>query len=69
MIVAVTIDRRSSNYGEILDTLEYLSDELGSATNAAVQCIKDSPRYQAAKARLQENIKPRDVISNGELIG
>lgn len=50
MISAITIDRRAPRpkYGEVLDVLEVLSHTFGSATNAAVQCILDSPIYQQA---------------------
>ncbi len=63
---AITIDRSTKNYADLLDVLDHLKDELGSATNAAVQCIKDSHRFQSAKAELdrQNELKnPKPIAS------
>lgn len=67
MITAITIDRSTEKYADVLDVLYLLKDELGSATNAAVQCIRDSERFQSAKADLdrQQDSSPAPAQGGG----
>lgn len=67
MISQITLDRSNARHAEVLDVLEILADELGSATNAAVQCIKNADRYVKAKAQLdcQNNPNPDGANDNG----
>lgn len=61
MLTAITIDRNTSKYSEVLDVLGDIKDrELISATSAAVRCIVNSGMYQDAKKRLaKSSVQPR----------
>lgn len=52
---AITIDSTSANgrYADILEILELLKPECGSAVNAAALCIRESARFQAALSSVQ----------------
>ncbi len=56
MLNVVQIDRGTGNgrYGDVLDGLETLKGVYGSFSNAAVQCIRDSPIFQKAVKAAQE---------------
>lgn len=65
MLVNVAILRESRDYAEVVDVLEFMATELGSSANAAVQCIKESPRFQRAQTQFQRqqndsNAQPDD---------
>ena len=55
MVRVINIDRATGNgrYADVLDVLEFMKDEFGSATNSAVQCIRASEIYQEAKLKLE----------------
>lgn len=58
MLNAVTINRTTPRNEEILDVLDFMTDELGSASNAAVQCIRDSQRFKDAQIKFNGSRNP-----------
>ncbi len=52
-MTAIAIDSRNPNHSKTVQVLESLKSKYGSAANAAVQCLLESPLYQAAAAELE----------------
>ncbi len=56
MLSMIQLDRESANgrYARILDVLDVLKVECGSASNAAAVCIRGSARYKRALKSLDD---------------
>lgn len=68
MVNAIGLDRKTRNYGEILDVCEYLMEEYGSAANALAAIARRSPLYQEtiASPRYREWLNSTQI---GEVAG
>lgn len=51
-MTTIAIDSKNANHAKTVEVLESLRPKYGSAANAAVQCLLDSPLYQAAAEAL-----------------
>ncbi len=59
-MTTIAIDSKNPNHAKTVEVLESLRPKYGSAANAAVQCLLESPLYQAAATELerQQNSTP-----------
>ena len=52
-MITIAIDSKNPNHAKTVEVLESLRPKYGSAANAAVQCLLESPLYQAAATELE----------------
>ena len=69
MLTQIAIDRATGEgrYGDVLDVLEFLRGTYGTASNAAVQLIRESPKFQNARAELdrQNELQKQSLTPDG----
>jgi hypothetical protein len=53
-VYTVVLSSNRKDYADILEILATMASECGSATNAAALCIRESGRFQRAKAAFEQ---------------
>ena len=67
-MAAILIDGKTKKHARAVQVIETIAFTYGSMANAAVQCILESPIYQAAESELERRQQDSTTDSKGKVL-